>query len=131
MPRPRRQGWCGAKIGVRIAEIDVRIDGPIARSDVRIAVPIAKIDANGRGARRLGGRISRPGKHANADQGVRPAPGQHGPGAGAVFTVLAPRRLRVGKEWACIFNAEQINTLMNQSGLSRDELLAGLSDQLP
>jgi uncharacterized protein YidB (DUF937 family) len=30
-----------------------------------------------------------------------------------------------------VLDAEQINTMMNQSGLSRDELLAGLSDQLP
>jgi uncharacterized protein YidB (DUF937 family) len=30
-----------------------------------------------------------------------------------------------------VLDSEQINTLMTQSGLSRDELLAGLSDQLP
>ena len=30
-----------------------------------------------------------------------------------------------------VLDADQINTLMSQSGLSRDELLAGLSDQLP
>jgi uncharacterized protein YidB (DUF937 family) len=30
-----------------------------------------------------------------------------------------------------VLNTDQINTLMSQSGLSREELLAGLSDQLP
>jgi uncharacterized protein YidB (DUF937 family) len=30
-----------------------------------------------------------------------------------------------------VLDTDQINTLMSQSGLSRDELLAGLSDQLP
>jgi uncharacterized protein YidB (DUF937 family) len=30
-----------------------------------------------------------------------------------------------------VLDADQINTLMSQSGLSRDELLAGLSDHLP
>ena len=30
-----------------------------------------------------------------------------------------------------VLDSDQINTLMSQSGLSRDELLAGLSDQLP
>jgi uncharacterized protein YidB (DUF937 family) len=30
-----------------------------------------------------------------------------------------------------VLDTDQINTLMHQSGLSRDELLAGLSDHLP
>src|SRR5262249_55486896 len=30
-----------------------------------------------------------------------------------------------------VLDTDQINTLMSQSGLSRDELLAGLSDHLP
>jgi hypothetical protein len=92
MPRPRRQGWCGAKIGVRIAEIDVKIDVPIARSDVRIAVPIARSDAKTGGARRSAGRTSRPGQQAKC--GPRRAGNgllvDTGPGAGAAFTVLAP-----------------------------------------
>ena len=42
----------------------------------------------------------------------------------------------LGHGWATAqmskaLGADQINTMMSQSGLSREELLAGLSDQLP
>src|SRR5262245_47370738 len=51
MLRPRRQGRCGARTGVRIAENDVRTGGPIARSDVRAGGPIARSDVRTGAAR--------------------------------------------------------------------------------
>jgi uncharacterized protein YidB (DUF937 family) len=42
-----------------------------------------------------------------------------------------PNRAISSGDLTKVLDTDQINTLMSQSGLSRDELLAGLSDQLP
>ena len=54
----------------------------------------------------------------------------HGDAAGS-WVGNGPNRPVSPADLTKVLDAEQINTLMSQSGLSRDELLAGLSDQLP
>ena len=54
----------------------------------------------------------------------------HGDAVGS-WVGNGPNRPVSPADLAKVLDAEQINTLMSQSGLSRDELLAGLSDQLP
>jgi uncharacterized protein YidB (DUF937 family) len=54
----------------------------------------------------------------------------HGDAAGS-WVGTGPNRPVSPADLSKVLDADQINTLMSQSGLSRDELLAGLSDQLP
>jgi len=54
----------------------------------------------------------------------------HGDVAGS-WVGNGPNRAISPSDLAKVLDTDQINTLTSQSGLSRDELLAGLSDQLP
>jgi len=54
----------------------------------------------------------------------------HGDVAGS-WVGNGPNRAISPADLSKALGADQINTLMSQSGLSRDELLTGLSDQLP
>jgi uncharacterized protein YidB (DUF937 family) len=54
----------------------------------------------------------------------------HGDVAGS-WVGNEPNRAISPADLTKVLDTDQINTLMSQSGLSRDELLAGLSDQLP
>jgi uncharacterized protein YidB (DUF937 family) len=54
----------------------------------------------------------------------------HGDVAGS-WVGSGPNRPISPTDLTKVLNTDQINTLMSQSGLSREELLAGLSDQLP
>jgi uncharacterized protein YidB (DUF937 family) len=54
----------------------------------------------------------------------------HGDVAGS-WVGNGPNRAISPADLAKVLDTDQINTLTSQSGLSRDELLAGLSDQLP
>jgi uncharacterized protein YidB (DUF937 family) len=51
--------------------------------------------------------------------------------AAASWVGNGPNRAVSPADLTKVLDTDQINTLMSQSGLSRDELLAGLSDQLP
>src|SRR5262249_61683726 len=54
----------------------------------------------------------------------------HGDAAGS-WVGNGPTRPVSPADLTKVLDADQINTLMSQSGLSREELLAGLSDHLP
>jgi uncharacterized protein YidB (DUF937 family) len=54
----------------------------------------------------------------------------HGEAAGS-WVGNGPNRPVPPADLSKVLGADQINTMMSHSGLSRDELLAGLSDQLP
>jgi uncharacterized protein YidB (DUF937 family) len=54
----------------------------------------------------------------------------HGDAAGS-WVGDGPKRPISPADLTKVLDTDQINTLMSQSGLSRDELLAGLSDHLP
>ena len=54
----------------------------------------------------------------------------HGDAAGS-WVGNGPNRPISPADLTKVLDTDQINTLMSQSGLSRDELLAGLSDHLP
>ena len=54
----------------------------------------------------------------------------HGDAAGS-WVGNGPNRPISPGDLSKVLDTDQINTLMSQSGLSRDELLAGLSDHLP